>query len=137
MKRANLAAVAASILVCLSLVSLAQDKKAGSIKEASGGEMGELRLRTMAPITYVYVETETTFDKLGDAIGEAMPKLTQAAHDGKFRLAEPFMLVYPGNSAHLTPEKPFKVQIGTKVEGDAVASGDVKVRAAQEFLHRD
>ncbi|HEV8291191.1 MAG TPA: hypothetical protein VGP94_04690, partial [Tepidisphaeraceae bacterium] len=34
---------------------------------------------------------------------------------------------------HVTPEKPFKVQIGLKAEGDAGASGDVKVRKTEEF----
>jgi effector-binding domain-containing protein len=129
MNRAKLAAIGA-ILLC-SLV-IAEDKKA--IKEApAGGEMGEIRLRNMAPITYVYVETETTFDKIGDAIGEAMPKITKAAVDGKFRLTAPFVLAYPGGLAHVNPEKPFKVQIGLKAEGDAAASGDVKVRTTQEF----
>jgi effector-binding domain-containing protein len=132
MNRAKLAALGALILGCFVMVSVAQEKKA-AIKEASGGEAGEIRLRTMAPITYVYVETETTFDKIGDAIGEAMPKITKAAEDGKFRLTAPFVLMYPGGTAHVAPEKPFKLQIGMKVDGDATAAGDVKVRTTQEF----
>jgi len=135
MKRAKLVAMGAMLFVCVGLVVVAsaQEKKAAAIKEASGGDVGEFRLRTMAPITYVYVETETTFDKIGEAIGEAMPKITKAAQDGKFRLTAPFVLTYPEASAHITPEKPFKVQIGLKAEGDAAASGDVKVRTTQEF----
>jgi effector-binding domain-containing protein len=134
MKRAKFVAVAAVFIsVGLVMVSFAQDKKAAAIKEASGGEVGEIRLRTMAPITYVYVETETTFANIGDAINEAMPKITKAAEDGKFRLTAPFVLTYPHNSAHLTPEKPFKLQIGLKADGDVQVSGDVKVRMAAEF----
>ncbi len=132
MIKAKLGALLAMLLM-FAISTSAQEKKAATIKEASGGEVGEIRLRTMAPITYVYVETETTFDKIADAIGQAMPKITKAAHEGKFRLAEPFVLTYPESSAHVNPQKPFKVQIGAKVEGDAAASGDVKVRTAQEF----
>jgi len=128
MKRAQWVAM---ILVGIALTAFAQEKKA--IKEAPASETGEIRLRTMAPITYVYVETETGFDKIAEAIGEAMPKLTKAAEDGKFRLTAPFVLVYPGGMAHANPDKPFKVQIGLKAEGEAAASGDVKVRTAPEF----
>src|SRR6266702_531432 len=132
MNKAKLCAVVVIVLL-FGIISSAQEKKAAAIKEAPPSEVGEIRLRTMAPITYVYVETETTFDKIADAIGEAMPKITKAATDGKFRLTAPFVLSYPEASAHITPEKPFKVQIGLKAEGDVVASGDVKIRSTPEF----
>jgi effector-binding domain-containing protein len=135
MNRGKLGAMGVSLLVYvgIAMVAFAQEKKPAAIKEASGGEVGEIRLRTLAPLTYVYVETETTFDKIGDAIQEAMPKIAKAADDGKFRLTSPFVLVYPDSNAHVTPDKPFKLQIGLKAEGDASASGDVKVRSTQEF----
>ena len=129
MKRAQWVAM---VLLGIALAAFAQEKK-DAIKEAAPTEVGEVRLRTMAPITFVYVETETTFEKIGDAIGEAMPKLTKAAEDGKFRLTAPFVLAYPGGTAHVTPDKPFKVQIGLKAEGEAAASGDVKVRTTEAF----
>ena len=132
MSKAKLGALLA-ILLIFGISTSAQEKKAATIKEASGGEVGEIRLRTMAPITYVYVETETTFDKIADAIGEAMPKITKAAADGKFRLTAPFVLTYSEASAHITPQKPFKVQIGLKADGDVQVSGDVKMRTAAEF----
>jgi len=132
MSKAKLGAILAILLV-FGISSSAQEKKAAAIKEASGGEVGEIRLRTMAPITYVYVETETTFGNIGEAIGEAMPKITKAAQDGKFRLTAPFVLVYPQATARTTPDKPFKVQIGLKAEGDVSASGDVKIRSTPEF----
>ena len=119
------------VLLGSALAAFAEEKKA--IKEAPASEASEVRLRSMAPITYVYVETETTFDKIGEAIGEAMPKITQAATDGKFRLTAPFVLTYPNGVPHLTPDKPFKVQIGLKAEGEAAASGDVKVRTTEQF----
>ena len=132
MNKAKLCAVVVIVLL-FGIISLAQEKKAAAIKEAPPSEVGEIRLRTMAPITYVYVETETTFDKIADAIGEAMPKITKAAADGKFRLTAPFVPVYPEASAHVTPEKPFKVQIGLKAEGDVQVAGDVKMRTTPEF----
>jgi effector-binding domain-containing protein len=124
-----------SFFVCAALVavSLAEEKKTAAAAEAKGPDVGEVRIRTMAPVTYVYVETETTFDKLGEVIGEVIPQLAKAAEDGKFRLNAPFVMTYPQGSAHLTPDKPFKVQIGLKAEGEAAASGNVKVRTTEEF----
>src|SRR6266513_813545 len=116
--------IGVALLVC-AISGAAEDKK---IPEARGGEVGEVRLRTMAPITYVYVETETTFDKLADVVVATIPQLRKAAEDGKFRMTAPFVLNYPSGSAHLTPQKPFKVQIGMRVQGDAADSGEVKVR---------
>src|SRR3954471_5340556 len=120
MNRAKFGAMGAMLLFCV--VAIAQEK-AGEIKEASGGEGGEIRLRTLAPITCVYVESETTFDKLGEAIQEEMPQIIKAAEDGKFKLSLPFVVSYPGGMAHSQPQKPFKVQIGTKVEGEATVKG--------------
>jgi effector-binding domain-containing protein len=135
MKPTKLAARGAFLLVCIgvAMVAFAQEKKAPAIKEAAGGDVGELRLRNMAPITYVYVEMESSFDKIGQSIQEAMPKITKAAQDGKFRLTGPFIMTYPNGVAHMTPDKPFKVQIGLKAEGEAAASGDAKVRTTEEF----
>src|SRR5678815_2419598 len=80
MKPTKLAARGAFLLVCIgvAVVACAQEKKAPAIKEAAGGDVGELRLRNMAPITYVYVEMESSFDKIGQSIQEAMPKITKA-----------------------------------------------------------
>jgi effector-binding domain-containing protein len=101
--------------------------------------IGEVHVRTMAPITFAYVPTETTFDRLGEAIGEVMPLIEKAATDGKIRVTSPFVLAYPEGSAHLNGNKPFKVQVGLRIEegseGAAAAAdaGDVKVRTTQPF----
>src|SRR5207253_2906278 len=76
MNKAKLCAAVAIVLL-FGIISSAQEKKAAAIKEAPPSEVGEIRLRTMAPITYVYVETETTFDKIGDAYQKAIPAVKQ------------------------------------------------------------
>jgi effector-binding domain-containing protein len=91
-----------------------------------------MRVRTMGPVTYGYIETETTFDKLGAAIGEAMPKLQKASESGKARIAGSFVLVYP-KGAHAEPDKPFPVRIGFLVADGSTGDGDVKVRKTEPF----
>ena len=98
--------------------------------------IGEVRLRVMAPITFAYVPAETTFDRLGETIGEAMPLIEKAATEGKVRVTSPFVLSYPEGSAHLMHNKQFKVQIGLKVEEGStpqLEGGDVKVRTTEPF----
>ena len=72
MNRAKLCAVVVIVLL-FGIISSAQEKKAAAIKEAPPSEIGEIRLRTMAPITYVYVETETTFDKIAEGTRTGCP----------------------------------------------------------------
>ena len=130
MKRTGMGVLMGVALLVCGISAVAEDKK---IPEANGGEVGEVRLRTMAPITYAYVETETTFDKLGEVVLATIPQLSKAAQEGKFRITAPFVLAYPSGSVHLTPQKAFKVQIGMKVQGQAVESGEVKLRKTEEF----
>ena len=109
---------------------------AAAAAEAKEPEVGEVRLRTLAPVTYCYVEVETTFNKLGESIGVAIPGIMKAADEGKIRVTGPFVLAYPQapqGSAHLTPDKPFKVQVGLMVADVAAAVGDVKVRRTEPF----
>jgi len=94
--------------------------------------VGELRVRTMAPVTFAYIEVETTFDRLGDAIGEALPKLNEASDAGRAKIAGPFGLYYP-KGAHAQPDKPFPVQIGHVVREGSTGGGGVKVRKAEPF----
>jgi hypothetical protein len=97
-----------------------------------GPLIGDVRIRTMAPVTYAYVTTQTTFDKLGDAIGTAMGDIQKAAADGKIKVAGSFVLTYPDGSSHLTPDKPFKVHIGFLIE-EGAGAGEVKVRKTEPF----
>jgi effector-binding domain-containing protein len=112
-------------LTILSAPALLADDK--------GPLIGEVRVRTMAPVTYAYVATETTFDKLGESIGAAMGDIQKAAADGKIKVAGSFVIVYPESSSHLKPDKPFKVQIGFLIEEGGTAAGEVKVRKTEPF----
>ena len=51
MNRVKMATMGAMVLVCAVMASFAQEKKAAALKEAASSEIGEMRLRTMAPIT--------------------------------------------------------------------------------------
>jgi effector-binding domain-containing protein len=95
--------------------------------------IGEMRVRTMGAATFAYIEVETTSDRLGDAIGEALPKLDEASDSGKAKIAGPFGLYYP-KGAHVQPDKQLPVQIGHIVrEGSTGGGGDVKIRKTEPF----
>ena len=72
-------------------------------------------------------------DKLGDAIAEAIVQMVKSAEEGKYKMTSLFVLSYPGGTAHVTPQKPFKVQIGVKVEGEVTPTGNVKLRKTEDF----
>ena len=132
MIRTSIARVAfAVVLMCI--VQAAVQRAAAQEKDVAGPLLGEVRVRDLAPATYAYVTAETTFDKIGAAIEEAMPKLMKAAEAGKVKLGGPFVLRYPEGSAHKTPNKPFKLEIGMMVIGESVGEGDVKVRTTEPF----
>jgi effector-binding domain-containing protein len=129
--------VAVSLALCLSppATGRADDDQAkpAAAAEAREPEVGEVRVRTLAPRTYAYVATETTFAELGNAIGDAMTKIQQAAQEGTIKVDGPFVLAYPKGSAHRTPDKPFQVHIGLIVEEGSKGGGDVKVRKTEPF----
>ena len=130
--------LAVSLALCLSPAATggaddAREAKAPAAAEAKGPDVGEVRIRTLAPVSYAYVATETTFDKLGDAIGEAMQKIQKQAEEGTIKIGGPFVLAYPKGSAHRTPDKPFQVHIGLIVEEGSKGGGDVKVRRTEPF----
>jgi len=95
--------------------------------------IGDMRVRTMGAVTYAYVEADTTFDKLGEAIGQAMPKIQKAVDAKKVTVAGPFVLVYPKGAHGREPGKPFAVHIGAVVADGATGDGDVKVRKTEPF----
>lgn len=95
-------------------------------------QIGDMQVRTMAAVTYAYVEAETTFDKLGEAIGQAMPKIQKAVESKKVTPAGGFVLIYP-KGAHADPGKTFAVQIGQIVADGGAGDGDVKVRKTEPF----
>jgi len=110
-----------------------REAKPAAAAEARGPEVGEVRIRTLAPRTYAYVETETTFTELGNAIGDAMGKVQKAVEDGTIKVDGPFVLAYPKGSAHRTPDKPFQLHIGLMVKDESKGGGDVKVRKTEPF----
>jgi effector-binding domain-containing protein len=132
---ATLAAV--SLALCLSPAVTGgaddADAKAAAAAQAKGPEVGEVRIRTLAPRTYAYVATETTFAELGGAVGEAMGKLRKAAEERTIKVEWPFVLAYPEGSVHRTPDKPFQVHIGLMVADGSKGGGDVKVRKTEPF----
>jgi effector-binding domain-containing protein len=111
----------------------AAGSKAAAAAQAKGPAVGEVRIRTLAPRTYAYVATETTFAELGNAIGDAMAKIQKAVEDGAVKVDGPFVLVYPKGSAHATPDKPFQLHIGLMAKDDSKGGGDVKVRKTEPF----
>lgn len=116
--------------LCLATLRAADDPapKPPEVKP----QISEVQIRTLAPVTYGYVASETTFDKLGEAIGAALPDLTKAAEAGKIKPQGGFILLYPEGSAHMTPDKPFKVHMGFLL-AEGAEEGNVKVRKTEPF----
>jgi effector-binding domain-containing protein len=94
--------------------------------------IGEMRIQTVPPLTYLSTPAETSFDKMGEPVKAGFDKVFGAAAEAKLLIARPTLLVYSGNP-HFHPEKPFKMEIGIIVADDTAPLADLQLRKTQTF----
>jgi effector-binding domain-containing protein len=80
----------------------------------SAGTLGDVRIQTLKPYTYAYVSTQTTLNKILDAVDALMPKIDAAIDAGKLRAIGPVVFTYHGATGE--PDKTFTLDIGVIVK---------------------
>ena len=121
--------VASSLLVAglFALRATAQNQGQGDV------QLSEVATRTLGAQTFLYAETETTFQELGQAAATVLDKLEKMESPKKVTYPGSVIFVYRG--ATMDGAKKFKLQIGYAVgEGaEAPAGGEFKVRKLEPF----
>ena len=113
--------------VCLSIVTLlllAQSASAAPATRPADFLVGPVHYQTLRPTNYLYTSTETTLNKIQDAIEEAMPNLLKGFK--QVQITGPMIMVY--HNATPDPEKPFKLDVGFPIMPPDQEPAGLKVR---------
>jgi hypothetical protein len=124
-------------LHCCSITARAGDKPAAPAAPPFHGEpavtIAEMRVQTVPALTYVYADVETTFAGMGEPVKAAFAKDIQGAMTANLHAART-MMVYPTNNPHMSPDKPFKAEVGIVLWTElAQAPEGLKVRKTEPF----
>jgi effector-binding domain-containing protein len=82
--------------------------------QPSAVTLGDVRIQTLRPYSYAFVSTQTTLNKVGDAVGALMPKIDAAIDAGKLRPMGPAVLTYHGVTGER--DKEFTLDVGIIVK---------------------
>lgn len=116
-----------SATVCLMLCAGVQSAD----PPATQPVIGEMRLRTMSGMAYVYGTEETTLPKIKESIGKFMPALMKAGDAGKFHITGAPVMIYRGMQQDLT--QPFTLEVGVPVRELPEKLEDFKARLTEPF----
>ena len=111
MKLSLISLALAALVLALGTVGRAD---LGPDTRPSGGTLGNVRIQTLRPYTYAFVSTQTTLNKVADAVGALMPTIDAAIDAGKLRPTGPTVLTYHGSSED--PNKEFTLDVGVIVK---------------------
>ena len=92
---------------------------------ASSPTVADVRIQSLKPYTYAFVSTQTTLNKLQDAIAQLMPPLDAAIDAGKLHVVGPVIFTYHGASEDR--DKTFTLDIGLIVKDGTVAPAGIQV----------
>jgi predicted transcriptional regulator YdeE len=81
--------------------------------------ISDVRYQDLKPYTYAFVSTQTTLNKLQDAIAQLMPRIDAAMDSGALRIMGPCVFTYHGASEDRN--KPFTLDIGMIVKDGSTA----------------
>lgn len=98
--------------------------------------IGEMRIQTIPPMSYLCTPAETTFATMREPVRSGFDRAFRAAAEAKLLIARPTMLVYEGNPhVHYHPQKSFKMEIGVIVADDSKidAFDDLRIRKTEPF----
>jgi effector-binding domain-containing protein len=87
--------------------------------------VSDVRVQTLKPYSYAFVSTQTTLNKLQDAIGQLMPKIDAAVGAGKLRPRGPYVFTYHGVTSDR--DKPFTLDIGIMVSDGTTAPDGIQL----------
>lgn len=113
-----------STLIALLVLGLCLAARADS-GLASAPTVADVRIQSLKPYTYAFVSTQTTLNKLQDAIGQLMPVLDAAIDAGKLRVMGPAVFTYHGASEDR--DKTFTLDIGVIVKDGTVAPDGIQM----------
>src|ERR1700677_2996079 len=91
----------------------------------SAPTVADVRIQSLKPYTYAFVSTQTTINKLQDAIARLMPALEAAIDAGKLPVVGPGVFTYHGASEDR--DKTFTLDIGVMVKDGTVAPEGIQV----------
>ena len=101
----------AALVLTLGAVGRADS---GPDTRPSAGTLGNVRIQTLKPYTYAFVSTQTTLNKVANAVGTLMPTIDAAIDAGKLRTVGPVVLTYHGATGE--PDKQFTLDVGVIVK---------------------
>jgi DNA gyrase inhibitor GyrI len=109
------------LLSAMVLTGMTFQSKAQADPQASA-TVGDVRLQDLKAFTYAFVSTQTSLNKLQDAIAQLLPRIDAAVDSGALRPMGPVVFTYHGASQD--PNKPFTLDIGIIVkDGNAKPDG--------------
>ena len=123
-------AVVASTLVVGSLFVLRSPAQNDGQKDV---QLSEVATRTLGAQTYLYAETETSFQELAGVVAPILERLEKVEAPKKVNYPGAVIFVYRGATTDM--QKKFKLQIGYAVADgtQAPAGGEFKVRRLEPF----
>jgi DNA gyrase inhibitor GyrI len=109
-----------SAMVLLAMAT--QSKTKADAPPPATPTTNDVRVQNLKSFTYAYVSTQTSLNKLQDAIAQLMPKIDAAVDSGALRVMGPMVFTYHGASSD--PTKQFTLDIGIIVKtGNAKPDG--------------
>jgi len=127
--RTRTAAFAFSIVGLFTVVGLTALRAPAQQKDV---QLSEVAVRTLAAQTYLYVETETTFDQIGQTVVPVIERLEKLREEKKVSSGGSLIFVY--HDAVMDLGKKFKLDVGFVVpEGTKAPDGGFKVRTLEPF----
>jgi DNA gyrase inhibitor GyrI len=109
------------VLIAMSLQSNTQADPPSPPPPAAPS-ITDVRIQDLKDYTYAYVSTQTTLNKLQDAIAQLMPRIDAAIDSGALRVMGSYVFTYHGASQD--PNKQFTLDIGVIVkDGNAKPDG--------------
>jgi DNA gyrase inhibitor GyrI len=78
--------------------------------------ISDVRVQNLKGYTYAFVSTQTSLNKLQDAIAKLIPKIDAAVDSGALRVMGPYIFTYHG--ATTDPNKQFTLDIGVMVKDE-------------------
>jgi effector-binding domain-containing protein len=76
--------------------------------------IGDVKVQTLKGYSYAYMSTQTTLNKIKDAVAELIPKLDAAIDSGALRPEGPVIFTFHGVTGQ--PDKPFTLDVGIVIK---------------------